>query len=202
MADFSAIPEQGGVPVFEQIVFGMITVFGRSHSIYFNFKNPGNRFKYPGTTEGELTAFLTTIPGMSVPAMRGPSVTKMMDETPLDLNVDRPSAIVLAVPDRSNMQFAQGLPVSLKSAVSATGYCNLRYVRYRADGGAELASEPFAGCKAVVFFATNPPEGQAYGHGFNVHVDVVQRRPDGVTQILPIILDPEVKNPGGGGGNQ
>jgi hypothetical protein len=199
MIEQHPISETGAIPPFEQIVFGMITVFGRGNKIFFNFKNPASKFKFKGKSEASLLTFLKRLQTMRISPMRGPAEQVENSLTPLDLNVDIPSAIVLAVPTNSNMQFSTSLPaVTRKDGTTDAAYSDLRYVRLRSGQSPVLESQPFDGCQAVVFFAKQP--SQKYGHGFNMHIDIVQETPGGKRQLLPLLIDPDVRNPGGGGG--
>ena len=193
------IASQPDMPAFEQIVFGMISVFGRGNEIHFNFKNPRDQFRFKGKTQADLVRFLRRLENMRVSPMSRPSGNKGVVETPLDLNVDVPSAIVFALPNNSNMQFsAKGDAVTRKTSAPNPNYCNLRYVRIVAGSELVLESEPFDGCKALAFFAKSPPPApDEYKHGFDLHVDILQRSASGTEQVLPIIIDPDVRNPGG-----
>lgn len=199
MIEQHPISETGTIPPFEQIVFGMITVFGRGNKVFFNFKNPRSKFKYKGKSETVLIAFLKRLETMRISPMRGPADQVEGNLTPLDLNVDIPSAIVLAVPSNSNMQFSVSpAGVTRKENDTESAYSDLRYVRLRVGQSPVLETEPFDGCQAVVFFAKQLSE--IYGHGFNMHIDIVQQTPGGQRQLLPLLIDPVVRNPGGGGG--
>lgn len=200
MIEQHPIVSDGTIPEFDQIVFGMITVFGRGNKIFFNFKNPRGKFKYKGATELALINFLKRIENMRISPMRGPAAQGEEGLTPLDLNVDRPSVIVLAFPTDSNMQFSTTVPaVTRKNDETQSSYSNLRYVRFRPGQPPILQTEVFDGCKVALFFAQSPTN--SYRHGFNMHVDIVQQTPGGRRQLLPLLIDPDVRNPGGGGGS-
>lgn len=198
MIEQHPIAETGTIPAFEQIIFGMVTVFGRGNKVFFNFKNPGSKFKFRGKTEGALLTFAKRLETMRISPMRGPADQAESSLTPLDLNVDIPSAIVLAVPSNSNMQFS-GSPagVTQKDDAPDSAYSDLRYMRLRDGQPPVLETAAFDGCQAVVFFAKQPTGN--YGHGFNMHIDIVQETPGGRRQLLPLLIDPVVRNPGGGG---
>lgn len=198
MIEQHPIAETGTIPAFEQIIFGMVTVFGRGNKVFFNFKNPGSKFKFRGKTEVALLTFVKRLETMRISPMRGPADQAENSLTPLDLNVDIPSAIVLAVPNNSNMQFsASPAGVTRKDDATDSAYSDLRYVRVRDGQQPVLETTPFDGCQAVVFFAKKPSKD--YGHGFNMHIDIVQETPGGRRQLLPLLIDPVVRNPGGGG---
>lgn len=156
MIEQHPIAETGTIPAFEQIIFGMVTVFGRGNKVFFNFKNPGSKFKFGGKTEGALLTFAKRLETMRISPMRGPADQAESSLTPLDLNVDIPSAIVLAVPSNSNMQFS-GSPadVTRKDDAPDSAYSDLRYMRLR-DGqppvletAALLAAKPLYFCQAT-----------------------------------------------------
>lgn len=187
------IDETGGIPAFEQIVFGMITVFGRGNKVFFNFKNRADKFVYEGNTSTELMRFLKKEPVRRVRALSGPAAQMESQLTPLDLHVERPSAIVLAFPFDSNLQFATSVAAVTKKVKSDTGYSNLRYVSYADDGTPTLSEAPVERCQTVMFFATKPAPN--FAHGFNFHIDIVQQSPNGRLQLLPLLIDPMIRNP-------
>lgn len=193
MVDQYPIDESGGVPTFEQIVFGMITVFGRGNKIFFNFKNRADKFVYDGATAPALMRFLKNEPRKRVRPMRGAAAQIESQLTPLDLKIDRPSAVVLSFPVDSNLQFSMSVAAVTKKVESDTGYSNLRYVRYADDGIPTLSETPFDRCQTIVFFATTPTAN--FAHGFNFHIDIVQQSPAGRLQLLPLLIDPMIRNP-------
>jgi hypothetical protein len=194
MIEQHPIEEVGDVLDFCQIVFGMIAVFGRGNQIFFNFKNPRNKFLYAGNSIAALERFLRRVPSMRIRPMRGPADQIANQLTPLDLRAENASAVVLAFPNDSNLQFSTSVPAVSKKTAGQGIYANLRYVSYDASGQPILGTAPVDGCRAVVFFATQPP-AQPFQHGFNLHVDIVQQSPTGRRQLLPLLIDPIIRNP-------
>lgn len=117
------------------------------------------------------------------------------DGTPLDLGVTgEPTYIVFKLDPRLNWHFSDNDPViSHKNAADAPYYGGLRHVRPNGS----YSALPVADCM-IVFLVAKPPEGE-YKHGFNFHVDLIQKPhlDHRQTRILPIIIDPDIRFPGG-----
>lgn len=119
------------------------------------------------------------------------------DGTPLDLGVTgEPAYVVFKLDPRLNWRFSDNDPViSHKQANEAAFYGGLRHVR----SNGTYSDKPVAGCM-MVFLVAVPPSGN-YKHGFNFHVDLIQKPHLDHTKerILPLIIDPDIRFPGGSG---
>lgn len=116
-------------------------------------------------------------------------------ETPLDLGVTgEPAYIVFKLDPRLNWRFSDNeAGISHKHSAETAYYGGLQHVL--PDGS--YAEEPVEDCR-LVFLTANPPPGE-YKHGFNFHVELVQKPLLGKTQprFLPITIDPDIRFPGG-----
>ena len=115
-------------------------------------------------------------------------------ETPLDLSVTGgPAYLIFKLDPRLNWRFSSQEPaITHKRAEHAEYYGGLFHV------GDDFASfEPVPDCR-LVYFVANPPEGE-YQHGFNINVELIQKPHVGETEprILPIMIDPDIRFPGG-----
>jgi hypothetical protein len=110
------------------------------------------------------------------------------EKSPLDLHSRKPCYFVLELDDRFNWQFQHDGPAITAKKHLADKYCELHHIRPGAGHG------PAEGCKLIYFAATNPPTAETPGeHPFNFHVEFLQHD----NKRLPIIIDPDIRYPGG-----
>lgn len=113
--------------------------------------------------------------------------------SPLDLKCTRPSYIVFHLNPDWNWRFSDKDP-----AITTKKDCGDRYsalIHVGAD--ASQSRTPIADAKLIYFAANVPPP--EYHDGINIHVDLPQKAVDdsGVRKVMRLILDPDIKNPGG-----
>jgi hypothetical protein len=167
--------------------------------LQFFYKNPGFSQKVPVEGLAKVIAGILD-PTAATPALiAGAVTTARAEETPLDLDIHGdPTFVFLRLDPTLNLRFdSDEAAVSLKDERVGDHYGGLRYVLE--DGTVRAA--PAVGCKLIYFAARPPalgPNGR-YRHGFNFHVELVQRSPSATSRdtILPIIIDPDVGHPGG-----
>lgn len=120
---------------------------------------------------------------------------------PLSINAEESTLVIMTLPENGNLQFnSLGAPFSAPSSVvgrfGATG-------KIKADGGIVFSSVIFPpantsvtfedDCKAAFFVVDAAPKE---GFRFNIHLDIT-RDLDGQKYRIPIIVDPDVRHPGG-----
>lgn len=122
------------------------------------------------------------------------------EEKPLDLNVDQPSYVVFRLSADWRWAFdPRQAGITTKLAAEAHGHGGLRHVGVNGDGTYGHFRQPHDNCR-IVYFIANPPAG-VYFHGFNLEVELQQSAgPLGIERVLPISIDPDVRNPGGSEG--
>ena len=137
-----------------------------------------------------------------VEELRGLPIVDTGTESPLDLNVKAPSYVVFMLSKDWDWKFfPDAKAVSLKKRDHGDRYGGLRHVP---DMG-EPSIDAVNNCRMIYFVAHPLPENmgnapqQGYGHGFNLYVDLAQPpNPDtGAARVLKIIIDPDIRNPGG-----
>jgi hypothetical protein len=116
-------------------------------------------------------------------------------ETPLDLGVTGgPTYLIFKLDPRLNWRFSRTeRAISHKKGEHAQYYGGLRHVAE--DGSA--SEEPIDNCR-LVYLVAAPPAGE-YRHGFNFNVELIQKPHFGEDEprILPIMIDPDIRFPGG-----
>jgi hypothetical protein len=171
-----------------------LTVRLTSDGLEFLYRDPEPAADLPA---GGLQAVLAPAPppAASLAEALAPAAEAQL-ATPLDLNIqDVPTYVVLRLDPALNWCFSPGHPaISLKDGAAGAHYGALRHV---GPDGSESAA-PVAGCRLVHFIASPPMAAGAtatYRHGTNFHVDLMQRSADGKLSVLPLIIDPDIRNP-------
>lgn len=118
---------------------------------------------------------------------------------PLSLNCAVPSNIVFKLSDKDNFQFATDAdPVQFKEGANKARYAN--FCRVAPDGSSYPFDKPYGSkepCKMVTFEAIAPTDN--YIDRFNFVVDVIHENKPGKKSPLRLIIDPDIRNPGGNG---
>lgn len=120
---------------------------------------------------------------------------------PLSLNCAAPSNIIFTLSSKDNFQFATDAdPIQFKEGADASRYAN--FCRVAPDGTSYPFGKPYGGkepCKMVTFEAVAPTAN--YVDRFNFVVDVVHENKPGKKSPLRLLIDPDIRNPGGSGPN-
>lgn len=118
---------------------------------------------------------------------------------PLSLNCAVPSNIIFTLSAKDNFQFATDVdPIQFKEGADTSRYAN--FCRVAPDGTSYPFGKPYGGkepCKTVSFEAIAPTDN--YIDRFNFVVDVIHENKPGKKAPLRLIIDPEIRNPGGNG---
>ncbi|HYD36646.1 MAG TPA: nucleotide synthetase [Allosphingosinicella sp.] len=183
----------GVVP--ERVIVREISFLMDSDGLQFLYKDAGPAMPLPGGNIDMVIEHLAL--GKPLPFGDLGDVPMGSDGTPLDLGVTGEAAyVVFKLDPRLNWRFSDNDPViSHKQAGDAAYYGGLRHVRPNGT----YSDRPVADCR-IVFLVAMPPDGE-YKHGFNFHVDMIQKpHLDHVRErILPLIIDPDIRFPGGSG---
>lgn len=183
----------GVVP--NRVIIREISFLMDSDGLQFLYKDAGPAMPLPGGNIAMVIEHLAAGKPLSF-GDRG-DVAMGSDGTPLDLGVTgEPAYIVFKLDPRLNWRFSDNDPViSHKQAGEAAYYGGLRHVRPNGS----YSDRPVADCM-MVFLIAMPPAGD-YKHGFNFHVDLIQKPLLDHTKqrILPLIIDPDIRFPGGSG---
>lgn len=119
---------------------------------------------------------------------------------PLSLNCAVPSNIVFTLSNKDNFEFAKDAdPIQFKADADKSRYAN--FCRVAPDGTSYPFDKPYGStepCKMVTFEAVAPTD--KYIDRFNFVVDVIHENHPGKKSPLRLIIDPEIRNPGGSGG--
>ncbi len=119
---------------------------------------------------------------------------------PLSLNCAAPSNVVFTLSAKDNFQFATDAdPIQFKDGANKDRYAN--FCRVAPDGTAYPFGKPYGSaepCKMVTFEATAPTAN--YIDRFNFVVDVIHENKPGKKSPLRLLIDPDIRNPGGSGG--
>jgi hypothetical protein len=126
-------------------------------------------------------------------------------ECPLDLNVQRRTYVVFRLDRKLNWQFdPYQTAVSHKKREEGDRYGGMMHVM---DNKGKKAGSvaPGNGCHLVYFIADPLPKHtgaepqEEYKHGMNLYVelDQIPSHSGGERRALPLILDPDIRNPGG-----
>lgn len=119
--------------------------------------------------------------------------------TPLDLVVTEPAILVFELDRAAGWRFSTTTAaLSLKNPADAARYGGLVHV---GEGGRRSGAPlpPDAQCR-LAYFSADAPE-PPFRHGINLHVELVTPpvHAGGREQVLPLIIDPDIRNPGGSG---
>ncbi len=119
---------------------------------------------------------------------------------PLSLNCAAPSNIIFLLSAKDNFQFATDAdPIQFKEGADPSRYAN--FCRVAPDGTAYPFDKPYGSaepCKMVTFEAVAPAAN--YVDRFNFVVDVIHENKPGKKSPLRLLIDPDIRNPGGSGG--
>ena len=119
---------------------------------------------------------------------------------PLSLNCAVPSNVIFTLSAKDNFQFAiDADPIQFKEGADKGRYAN--FCRVAPDGTCYPFDKPYgstAPCKMVTFQAIAPTDN--YVDRFNFVVDVIHENKPGKKSPLRLIIDPDIRNPGGSGG--
>lgn len=119
---------------------------------------------------------------------------------PLSLNCAVPSGIIFMLSAKDNFQFATDVdPIQFKDDADKSRYAN--FCRVAPDGTNYPFDKPYGSsepCKMVTFDAVAPTA--SYIDRFNFVVDVIHENKPGKSSPLRLIIDPDIRNPGGSGG--
>lgn len=139
----------------------------------------------------------------AVKAAQAFDVSETADEPSVDLSLAIPLLMVLQLPKSLNMQYApDGDAVTLKEQITKGAYGKLMHLK--ADGSF-TPDPPGEGCK-LAYFAAQPPhmDPLIFEDGFNINVQLLQVQKNVEQQLfirhLPLLIDPDIKHPGGTGG--
>lgn len=119
---------------------------------------------------------------------------------PLSLNCAVPSNVIFTLSPKDNFQFAVDAdPLEFKKGADKARYRN--FARVAPDGTSYPFDTPYGGkapCKMITFEAVAPTGN--YVDRFNFVVDVIHENHPGKQSALRLIIDPDIRNPGGSGG--
>jgi hypothetical protein len=186
---------QAPAVVPERVIIREISFLMDSDGLQFLYRDAAMASRLPGANIDTVIEHLAT--GKPLPLVDMGDGAAGSDGTPLDLGVTgEPTYIVFKLDPRLNWRFSDNDPViSHKNEDDSVYYCGLRHVRPNGSS----SDRPVADCM-IVFLVAEPPSGE-YKHGFNFHVDLIQKPRLDHTQerILPLIIDPDIRFPGGSG---
>ena len=179
----------------ERVIVREISFLMDSEGLQFLYRDAAPASPLPGSNIDMVIEHLAA--GRPWPMADMGDAAEGTDGTPLDLGVTgEPSYIVFKLDPRLNWRFSDNDPViSHKSEEDRLYYSGLRHVRPNGS----YSKQPVADCM-MVFLVARPPSGD-YKHGFNFHVDLFQKPLLDHTRqrILPLIIDPDIRFPGGSG---
>lgn len=123
----------------------------------------------------------------------------------LTLNVAQPALIIFRLSKDLDWQFSHDCsPISLGEQASSANSPSRKYYANarRIDSNGNGIPDDLDGCMVACFDCDGAGltklGGTGFSHPINLHVDLVDRDRDGkIVRRLPIIIDPDVKNPGG-----
>lgn len=179
----------------DRVIIREISFLMDSEGLQFLYRDASPASPLPGSNIDTVIDHLAT--GRPLPILDMGDAAAGFDGTPLDLGVTgEPTYIVFKLDPRLNWRFSdRDAAISHKNADDAGYYGGLRHVR---PNGTH-SERPVADCR-IVFLVAMPPSGE-YKHGFNFHVDLIQKPHLDHTKerILPLIIDPDIRFPGGSG---
>ena len=147
--------------------------------------------------ENEIRKYLIRFPGRR----RNRNRPLSGDETPMSINGKKSRLVVLKLSESNNLQFnQQGSPISVE-----VGKADHFGGVFKIDNQATfirsqdlMGEHPTPHCKHAIFAVdaiTSTPLR------FNIHLDLVEYDDDGdIAYTIPIIIDPDVRHPGGDDG--
>ncbi len=179
----------------ERVIIREISFLMDSEGLQFLYRDASPASRLPG---GNIDTVIEQLAkGLPLPLVDMGDATSGSDGTPLDLGVTgEPAYVIFKLDPRLNWRFSDSDPaISHKNAEDTDYYCALQHVRPNGS----YSSRPVADCR-IVFLVAMPPDGE-YKHGFNFHVDLIQKPHLDHTKerILPLIIDPDIRFPGGSG---
>jgi hypothetical protein len=142
------------------------------------------------TLEQRLTAIGAGTPDTSFDPWPDTSVGKYPSK-PLDLDIRRPSFVILELCKATNWQFRTDGPAVTTKQFIPGGNGGLRHVTFNSGKPVLDFNAPGNDCRVVCFAVL---QREAYDmHGMNLHVEFVQPGP----HAIDVIIDPDVGNNGG-----
>jgi hypothetical protein len=124
-------------------------------------------------------------------------------ETPMSINGEKSRLIMLKLSENNNLQFNQGgapISVALGTKDNFGGVFKIDNEGNFISSGALMGEGPSPHCKHAIFAVQAVPE-QAPPLSFNIHLDLVDYDDNGdINYKIPIIIDPDVRHPGGDNG--
>lgn len=118
---------------------------------------------------------------------------------PLSLNCAAPSSVIFMLSDKGNWQFATDTdPLQFKEGADKARYAD--FCRVAPDGTIYPFDKPYGGsapCRMIAFSAVAPTAD--YVDRFDFVVDVIHENKPGKKSPLRLIIDPDIRNPGGSG---
>lgn len=176
----------------ERVIVREITFLMDSDGLQFLYRGPASAVRLGDGGIEEVVRGLATAP---FDPFTAPASLDGDGETPLDLGVTgEPAYIVFKLDPRLNWRFSDNeAGMTHKHSAETAYYGGLNHVR--PDG--TYVPEPVEDCR-LVFLTADPPPGE-YKHGFNFHVELIQKPHLGKTRprCLPITIDPDIRFPGG-----
>jgi hypothetical protein len=122
-------------------------------------------------------------------------------DRPLDVNCSDTTLFIFRLSDNWDWRFAakaKGVTLGwFANSGERDNYFDLRHV-LDDSAGSEVPFEHPDMCKIVYFTAKKTPN--SFAHAFNINVEIVYPDdPLGNPNTLPIVIDPDVRHPGGSG---
>lgn len=186
----------------QYVIFREISVRLDGDGLQFYFRDRGPTSLPPGG----ITKFVDDLVDEPIGYTRPPLVdTPPKKASPLDLNVQRRTYVVFRLDRKLNWQFDPvQTAISHKKRGEGDRYGGLVHVmdnKSKRPG----STPPGDGCHLIYFISdplakhTGAEPDEAYKHGMNLYVefDQVPSHAGGDRRILPVILDPDIRNPGG-----
>jgi hypothetical protein len=127
-------------------------------------------------------------------------------QRPMDLSLRAPTCFIFRLSDNWSWRFsykAKGATLGKNVGTDIQNYYNLRHVL---DDGSQQA-DPFPHnrfCRLIYFIARpiagvpNDPS-KVFNHSFNLNIEMVYPDHLGLPNTIPIVIDPDVRYPGGSG---
>ncbi|HEY0412731.1 MAG TPA: nucleotide synthetase [Allosphingosinicella sp.] len=185
-------PEWRGAPP-ERLVVREISFLMDSDGLQFLYKDSAAAEPLPADGIGEVAASAAAAPLPPLIGLSGAGLATA--ETPLDLSLTgAPAFLVFKLDTRLNWRFSRTEPaITHKQAAHAAFYGGLMHV----DRLGNVSAAPVDDCR-VAFLVARPPAGP-YRHGFNFNVELIQKPHvgDSEPRVLPIMIDPDIRFPGG-----
>ncbi|WP_430428710.1 hypothetical protein [Parasphingorhabdus sp.] len=136
---------------------------------------------------------------------RETSLSLDVNNNPPDVGPINNYLVILRIIDR-NLQFNQfGAPISVKKSDVASFGANGKvheggdlYVTTALDSNGAGNPNSINDCRTAFFVVTALPHGTKF-LPFNIHLDLIGRDIRGTEYTIPIIIDPDVRHPGGSG---